>query len=352
MKYLSLFLSVLDKTRFNLALFLLFLTLISANSYNAFLHYNFPISQDGRDYFEMARGNYNVEKIHRYRAIIPLTVELISIPISKVYKHIWPYRAEDAWPLRFGFFIINTMIMAISSLFLFLICKSYGTGFFPALITTIMIISCRFTTYFAGLTLTDSLYYFMIIIMMYGLKKRNAWMISLAIIIGPLSKESFFLFYPLIFFFGSIGKFKQFMLYVFAILLLGATHYLIDNQVSHSLYSSVAIAADHLSNIKYTFSRLFSIKGFFEVFSVLGLNFIVLFMGFLGGKQKINLWLQYVDLPLVILFLLILIHMFLSSDIARMLFFAAPFWAVFLALILEYHPSFLFFSQFTSVTVK
>lgn len=89
---------------------------------------------------------------------------------------------------------------------------------------------------------------------------------------------------------------------------------------------------------------MFSLRGFFEVFSVLGFYFLIILIGFTGGKDKVKLWLKYIDIPLIILFLLIWLQVFLSAQISRMLFFATPIWAVIIALIIEHHPRFDFLS--------
>ena len=327
-----------------LILFLFSLAIISANAYNAYLHYNFPLSVDGENYFKMAQSNYDVNITHRYRVIIPIAASIVATPISKIYKTIWPHRPENSWPLRLGFLLVNSLIMALSGALIFLLCEAYGTSFFTSIISTIVILTCRWTTYFAGTVSTDSLYFLIIILVMYGIKIRNSLLITIAIFIGPFAKESFIFIAPLIFFFSSIPKKKQIILFLLSGILVFSVRSLIDYQVGSAFSSSLYYAFEYFENFRITFFRMFSLKGFFEVFSVLGFYFLIILIGFTGGKDKVKLWFKYVDMPLIILFLLIWLHVFLSTEIARMLFFATPTWAVTIALIIEHHPRFDFLS--------
>lgn len=328
-----------------LFLFLFSLAIISANAYNAYLHYNFPLSIDDENYFKMAQSNYDVSITRRYRVIIPIAAGIVATPISKIYKTIWPHRPENSWPLRLGFLLVNSLIMALSGALIFLLCEAYGTSLFTSLITTIVILTCRWTTYFAGTVSTDSLYFLIIILVMYGIKIKNNMLITIAIFIGPFAKESFIFIAPLIFFFSSVPKKKQIILFLLSGILVFSVRSLIDYQVGTPYSSSLNNAFEHFENFRLTFFKLFSLKGFFEVFSVLGFYFLVILIGFTGGKDKVKLWLKYVDIPLIILFLLIWLHVFLSAQIARMLFLATPIWAVAIALIIEHHPRFDFLSR-------
>jgi hypothetical protein len=323
-----------------LLLFLFSLAIISANAYNAFLHYDFPISVDDENYFKMAQGNYDVNITRKYRVIIPIASSIVASPITKIYKTIWPHRPDNSWPLRMGFLLVNSLIMTLSGVLIFLLCEAYGTSPFTSLITTIVILTCRWTTYFAGTISTDSLYFFIILLVMYGIKIRNKTLITIAIFIGPFAKESFIFIAPLIFFFSSIPKKKQIILFLLSGIVVFSVRSLIDYQAGTPYYSSLNNAFEHFDNFQITFFRLFSPKGFFEVFSVLGIYFLIIIMGFTGGKDKVKRWLKYVDIPLIILFLIIWLHVFLSAQIGRMLYYASPFWAITIALIIEHHPRF------------
>ena len=328
-------------------LFILFLfsfALISANAYNAYLHYNFPLSVDDENYFKMAQGNYDVSITRRYRVIIPAVAGIIANPISRIYKNLWPHRPETTWPVRLGFLLVNSFIMSLSGVLIFLLCEAYGNSFFTSLITTIIILTCRWTTYFAGTVSTDSLYFFIILLVIYAIKIKNNLMSTIAIFIGPFAKESFLFIAPLIFFFSSIPKKKQVILFLLSGILIFSVRFFIDSQLGSPYYSSINNAFEHFENFRATLFNLFSIKGFFEVFSVLGLYFIIIIIGFTGGKEKVKLWLKYVDMPLIILFLIIWFHVFLSAQVGRMLFYATPLWAVVIALIIEHHPGFDFLS--------
>ena len=177
---------------------------------------------------------------------------------------------------------------------------------------------------------------------MYGIKTKNNTVITIAIFIGPFAKESFIFIAPLILFFSSIPKKKQIMLFLLSGILVFSVRSFIDYQEGVPHLSSINNAFEHFENFQKTFVRMFSLKGFFELFSVLGLYSIIILIGFTGGKESIKQWYKFIDRPLIVLFFLILLHVFLSTEIGRMLFFSVPTLAVAIALILEHHPRFNF----------
>ncbi|KAA9333557.1 hypothetical protein [Adhaeribacter soli] len=326
--------------------YLFSLGLIIGSAYTMYVHFDFSHSVDTKSYLKMAQGDFNVTVTHRYRVIIPALAAAVAWPLEQIYTGIWPARAETLWPLRLGFFLVNSTLLALVGLILCRTCQLYGATFWSSVIAITAVLTSRWAVYTAGLPLIDSLYLLVFALAIYGIKARSKWALVFCILIGPHAKESFIFLAPLLFFFGknALSRPWQVLLFVASAILAYSVRYLIDQQIQVEQTQSINNALNHFNNILISIRRVFSPKGIGEVFSVFGIFTLVIFAGLLGGKAARQTWLRNLDAPLFWLLVIVLIHALLSSDIGRMSYLSAPAFAVACALILDRHPFFSFLS--------
>jgi len=309
-----------------LLILLFFLAMLIGPAYNTYVHYDFShTSIDSKAYLNVAEGNFKEATItHRYRVMVPFTAKIVSIPISAVYKSLWPHRAESTWPLQLAFYLVNSLILAIAMLLLYqwLNDLKLGPKKWISLVACAALISGRWYNYMAGLPLTDSLYVLVIITTVIAIHKQSwAWTL-LCIFIGPWAKESYLFVAPLLFFYGPT-KWKQIPFWLVSGIAVFGVRYVIDQHIGIEATQSISEYSGHFNDIVYTFKKLASIRGLGELFTVLGIfTFVVLGVLFKKDLRK--------SIPTYVIWLLpiFLFHAFLSGEAARMLAFATPLWAL------------------------
>ena len=101
--------------------------------------------------------------------------------------------------------------------------------------------------------------------------------------------------------------------------------------------------AQVLTHIQRSFTRLshrFGPRGIVEMATVYGPFWLVLAVGFQGGRDARRSWIRVVDAPLWWLLPAVLAQMLLSGQVGRMALFSFPMMAVAVAAIVHGHPGF------------
>lgn len=323
-------------------IFLFCLAVLIGSGYTMYVYFDFSHSSDTKSYLKMAQGDYDVDLTHRYRVIVPNIAGCLAIPISKFYKSVWPQRAKSLWPLRFSFYIINSLILALSMVIIFRTSLLYNASVISSLIAVVAILTSRYAVYISGLPLIDSLYFLVFAVTIYAIKAKSKPALIFCIFIGPFAKESFIFLAPLIFFFGAIQKKYQLIYFLLSALLVFGVRSLIDIHMGITQLESINNALDHSNNIFSTLKGIFTAKGIGEIMSVIGVFNLILILGFTGGKENIKKWISYLDAPCLWLLLVVVIHILLSGEAGRMAYLASPAIVIALAVILDKHPAFNF----------
>jgi len=322
-------------------LFFIAFSIILGSGYNTYLHYDYGYAIDSKTYMAIAKGDFKDQSVtRRYRVIVPFMAAAVAWPISKVYAKIWPQRSADEWPLRLSFFLINCILTAIAAVFIFYFCRQYGASAISSFIGMVAVLASSWTNYTIGVPMTDSLYLLILAITMYGIKAKDPRALIIAIFIGPFAKESFVFIAPIIFFWGCIPKWKQLIYFILSGTIVFGARFLIDQQTGSAYSSSMMNAFDHTDNFGYSLMRVFSIHGIGEMFTVMGTFTFMILAGFFGSKRERKNVLGFIDWPCIGLIIALIIHAILSVEVARMLFFGAPVWALFLAMVLDKHKWF------------
>lgn len=302
--------------------------LLAGPAYNTFLHYDFSHNPDCGSYHQMAQGNFAVTVTHKYRVVVPLLARAVNMFLDDIYGVVWPHRNFAEARLRFAFYLVNLFMMSLTGLVLFRTCQAYGLNAVAAGVAVAGLLSSRWANYAVGLPLVDTFHWLCVSLVFLAIKIKDGRLLALAILLGPLSKESFVFIVPATILFGNLRLTTQVILYALSALPVLAAHYVIELYFPTTDVGSVANALHHLGNIMFSMKRIFSPGGIGEVWSLLGFfnAFWLLAIVRPGGRK---VW-QTLDWPLLFLLASATFQALISTSIVRMLFVAAPFWVVLL----------------------
>ena len=302
--------------------------LMAGPAYNTFFHYDLAHNPDCLSYYQMAQGNYDVTVTHKYRIVVPLLAKAVNAPLDGIYGVIWPHRNFSAARLRFSFFLVNLTLMSVMGMVLFRTCQAYDLSALASAVAVTGLLSSRWANYAAGTPLVESFNWLCVSLVFLAIKIKNGRLLALAILLGPLSKESFVFIAPATLLFGNLRLRTQFVLYAIAALMVLAVHYFVDLYFPVTGAGSVQNALNTLWSIPDSLKRIFSAGGIGEIFSLLGFfNLFWILAVFRPNGRKV--W-QTIDAPLLFLLASVTFQALISTSIVRMLFAAGPLWVVLL----------------------
>ncbi|MCI1189289.1 hypothetical protein MON38_17840 [Hymenobacter sp. DH14] len=309
-------------------------------AYPMYVHYDFSHSLDTRSYLRMASGRFDsVNVTRRYRVLVPAAAAAVAAPVSQVYAHIWPQRPAGQWPLRFAFYLVNSLLLGAAGACWFNTARQAGAAPTAAALAMLAVLSSRWAEYAAGLPLTDSLYLLVFGLGYYAVRRGpgSGWAVVLALALGPLAKESFLFLVPWLLWFGrpALGWPRQLLALAGGLVLLFITHQVIDSRLAISADQSVSNALSHLDNFSYSFHRVASFKGLGELLSIFGLFTFIPLLAFIRQQRSaiITTGLFSTFGSAEISFLAVVAaHMLLSGDLGRMGYLATPVFCTLLAL--------------------
>lgn len=312
-----------------LLIWLFCLAVILGPAYSIFdnYDYNFETSPDIETYLGLAKLDFDQSPTRRYRVIVPMLARGLNMILSPILNQVkpWTFPGPD-FSLGFCFLIINSMLVALFGLLIFLFLRAMKISVFGAIVGLLSILTCRWTAYAAGLPMVDSLYLVVIGLTLYGIFAKKHKFIILAILLGPWAKESFIFIAPLIFFFSDIPKVKQVGWFVLSGILIFGFRYFFDVMNDFPVNEGLVKDISHFEEVTNSLRRLLSFHGFYEVLSIFGVWGLLLLSLFhsrirLGvrGRTPLFFWLYLA---------VVLIHALLSLDLARMLYLGVPILAV------------------------
>lgn len=326
-----------SRWRERVLVFLLALGILSGPGYTMYVHYDFSHSLDTRSYLSLARGEVQgVSVTRRYRVLVPAVAAAVAWPLEQVYARIWPQRATTDWPLRLAFYLVNTLLMGGVGLLLYETSRRYGATPAAAALAMAAVLSSRWAVYITGLPLVDSLYMLVFALAFYGVRSGSATALVLASVLGWLAKESFVFLVPWLLLFGrrALAWPAQLGWLALGAALAYLVRHWIDTQIGAPPAASVNNALNHFENLGYSLQRLLSVKGAGEIFSIFGFCWLALLLGWRRTESNPAPWWRALGWPAAAFGAVVLVHMFLSGDLGRMGYLAAPVFAVALALVL------------------
>ena len=309
-------------------------------AYPMYVHYDFSHSLDTRSYLRMASGRFDSVNItRRYRVLVPAAAAAVAVPISRVYARVWPQRPAGQWPLRFAFYLVNCLLLAAAGVCWFNAARQAGAAPTAAALAMLAVLSSRWAEYAAGLPLTDSLYLLVFGLAYYAVRRGpgGGWAVYLALLLGPLAKESFLFLVPWLLWFGrpALAWHRQLASLAGGLAMLLLVHQAIDKQTSTHAYQSVTNALSHLDNLTYSLRRAASPKGLGELLSIFGLFTLIPPLALVLQRRmtiapSLFSTLGRADIGLVVI---VGVHVLLSGDLGRMGYLAVPTFCTMLALV-------------------
>ncbi|MGI4762702.1 MAG: hypothetical protein ACRYF0_18475 [Janthinobacterium lividum] len=305
-------------------------------AYPMYRHYDFSHSLDTRSYLRLATGRFDsVNVTRRYRLLVPLAAGALARPLAALGSPASVPRPAGEWPLRLAFYLVNCALLAAAGACFFRSARRAGAPAGLAALALAAVLSSRWAGYAAGLPLTDSLYLLVFGLSYYAVRcgPGAGWAVALALLLGPLAKESFVFLLPWLVWFGraALGWRGQALTLGLGLAALAAAHFWVDKAAGAEASTSVTNAFSHLDNLAYSLRRAFSPKGVAELFSILGLfwGLLVVALAQPTGRQALAPVLRWAEGSLVAV---VAVHMLLSGDLGRMGYLLAPVFTVALAL--------------------
>jgi hypothetical protein len=308
-------------------------------AYPMYVHYDFSHSLDTRSYLRLAAGRADSVSItRRYRVLVPAAAGALARPVAAVYGRIWPQRPAGEWPRRFAFFLVNCALLGAAGATWWRAARLAGAGAGAAGVALLAVLSSRWAEYAAGLPLTDSLYLLVFGLGYYAWRRGPGagWAVAVALLLGPLAKESFVFLLPWLAWAGrrALGWRGQAAALASGLLALGAVHYMVDKAAGAAPTEAVSNAFAHVENIAYSLRRAASPKGLGELLSIFGLFTLPVLAALVrpGGRRALAPVLGWAEGTLLAV---VVVHMLLSGDLGRMGYLFAPVFTVALALVAQ-----------------
>ncbi len=318
----------------NVLVFIFCFAVIFGAAFALFDTYNYDVvaNPDIKTYLGLANFDFDQSPIRKYRVIVPFIASGVNFILSPVFVLLKPqsFPGPD-FSLCMSFLIVNTSLMSIFGTIIFRLCKSYGVTTVSAIVGVLSVLTCRWTSYMAGIPLVDSLYLVIIALTLLGIKTKQNTLITIAIFVGPWAKESFIFIAPLIFFYANINRYKQLLLFAFSFLIVFSFRYYYD--ISNQILVNESLSKDiaHVGQIIISLKRLFSFHGIYEMFSIVG--FWGFLFVFIKNKNIRTVLRSNTPIYIYIFLFIVLIHALLSTELARMFYIATPIIAVWIAII-------------------
>ncbi len=310
--------------------------IIFGPAFTLFLTYDFRAEDcpDIWDYLALSDGDFTGSPVRKYRVLIPFLAQGIHSFFGRGFALMAPadFTGID-FSLGFSFLLVNSAIMALSGVLLFKLLQSLKLGSLLCLIGVLVALTSRWTAYLAGLPMVDSLYYLVLVATLYGLMSKNSKWLIFSIFLGPWAKESFIFIAPLIFFFSDISKGRQIVYFLISGVLVFGARYGIDVISGSSATEGLSRDLAHFDQITYSLGRLFSFHGAYEAFSALGVWNLV--FASLFFKQVRSVLAKEVPLYCWLFLGIVMIHVLLSGELARMFYLATPVLAIVVAISLR-----------------
>jgi len=316
-----------------IVVFMFSLAIIFGPAFGMFSEFNYN-TPDIHDYIKLSNFDFNQSPIRRYRVIIPMIASGVNYVFGPVFNFLKPYQFPiPDFSVCMSFFVINSLMMSIYGMVVYKLNREYGASVIGSVIGLLSILTSRWTAYIAGLPVVDSLYLLIIAISFLGIKTKNTKLIVLSILLGPWAKESFIFIAPLIFFFSHVNKRKQIGLFVLSGVIVFSFRYYLDLINGIETFSSFESNVNHFNFILISLKRLFSFHGLYEVFSIIGV-WSFLFAVLLRKKIR-EVFLKKMPSYTSYYIIIVLIHVLLSTDLARMFYLLTPLLAIGVAILFD-----------------
>jgi hypothetical protein len=279
---------------------------------------------DCKTYLGLAAGDFDQSPVRRYRPIVPLLAGGLNYLFGGVFRHLAPSYYTGDFSLPFSFFLVNTGLFGLYSVLIYRYCKAYAASWLTAAGGILVMLTSRYTAYYAGLALVDSLFFVVIAMVLLGIKLKDSRLLILAIFIGPFAKEAFIFIAPLIFFFSHINKAKQLFYFLLSGVLVFSFRYMYEYLGNFPVNIGLKVDMQHIPNIKLYLPVLFSFQGIYKVVSSMALWMLLPLIAWWLVPGFGKLLKSKLEGYMLFFLLSVLLQMLLSGSMERMFYEAMP----------------------------
>lgn len=305
-------------------IFLFCFAVIQGPAFSLMDNYDSMTNNDCRTYIGLARFQFDQNPVRRYRVIIPMLAGGINKVITAAVGNRKPISFPGDFPLSLSFFLVNCTLVSLWGVIIYRFCRVQNIAGVDCMLGLLVMLTCRWTSYIAGLPLVDSLYCIAVALALLGIVERNERLIVASIFLGPFAKEAFIFIVPLIFFFSSINKYRQVVYFLLSGALVFGFHRAYDYLLGYSPASGLEADVYHLQYVRENIMKLTGFHGMYDIFSCFGLWILLPVCAWLfipAYRLRLRaLQLNYIWL----LALIILVHMLLSGYFERMILLGMP----------------------------
>ncbi len=315
----------------NKTVFCLCIILLAGMGMSVLFDYDLACAVDQKSYWSMAQLDFQTSPHRRYRFVIPLLAGGLNAVIRWPVQLLRPGALSGDFSLKLSFFIVNLLIAAAWCTLIFRYCRAYGLSMMASLTGLLAVVTSRWSAQYVGTPHTDLLFCLAIVSALYGIKTRDDRFLWVAILLGPVSKESFLFAAPILFW-SHWTAWKT----ALALLLSGAlaflSRYLIDISIAQTIDQSIRADLNILRYIPSQLARLKVTGYWIELFASFGLWWMLpLAERLLIGRMPATA--AYLKQPYVIVFLLTsAFQIVLNGEYARMVYMLMPVYALIIAI--------------------
>lgn len=278
---------------------------------------------DCKDYLGIARGEFDQSPVRRYRPIVPALAGGVNFVFGRAFNAVRPQTFPGDFSLGFSFYLVNCLLMSLAGVMMYRYARAFGLSPLWALAGLLVMLTCRWTPYFAGSAIVDSLYVLLLAAVLVGIETKNERLLALTIFIGPFSKEAFLFVAPVIFLFSSIPRWRQLIYFALSGILVFSFRYAYDHFLHVTPASGIRADLDILNYTGETIRRLVSFHGIYDILSNVSvwLVFLVAAMRLPAYRVAAHGMLRWYMLGYL---LCIGLHLIINSNQERMFYLTMP----------------------------
>lgn len=312
--------------------FLFCLAAIHGPAFSLMDNYEQDSCVDCQTYMGVARGDFDQSPIRRYRPVIPALAAGVHYVFGKAFNVLRPQSFPGDFPLGMSFYLVNCLLMSLAGMMVYRYARSSGLAPIWALAGLLVLLTCRWTPYFAGMPIVESLYFLVMVAVLVGIQEKKESIIAAAIFIGPFSKEAFLFIAPVIFIFSHVPRWRQVVYFGLSGILVFSFRYVYDHYLLHAPAGG-GIEADvaHIGYMAETVSRLFSPHGMYDLFSNISL-WIVFVLAALRLPAYRSAGASTLRWHMLGYFLVVGVHLVMNSNQERMFYLMMPLLCLFTGL--------------------
>ncbi len=319
----------------NTLIFLFCLAVIIGPAISTLLNYELHVRcTDCYTYTGVAQGDFEQSAVRRYRIVVPFIAGGIDRLAGNILEKGRPEYFHGDFSLPVSFFLVNITLMCLYGMVIYRFLVSFGVSTGAALIGLSTMLTCRWTSFWAAMPMIDSLYCLVIALMLWAIRVKNTGLLVFVIFIGPLAKESFAFFLPVIFIYSHLSKSKVLLLILLSGIFIFGYRYGYEHYAGLPANSGNHADMGQVNYFKRYWAGLFTPKGLYKVVSNFGLWLLIPVLGmmylpkfFAGVRNRLPKY----TLPFLAM---VVLHM-LFGAYERHMYIAMPIICLFIALSAE-----------------